>query len=85
MNSDGQIRHFESDEAARAAGYKTALSPKEYQAMLGHKPEDRPVELALMRFEQERAALGAPVTIAIRNAFRLGFRAGAQSQGESLK
>jgi len=58
----------------------TPLSPKEYQAMLGHKAEDRPIELALVRFMAERMKLGAPVTLAVKNAFRCGYWAALGNQ-----
>jgi len=75
MNQDtGKIELFENEEDARSRRL-TPLSPKEYQAMMGMPEEARPVELALLRFIGERKRLKAPVTLEVKNAFRLGYLA----------
>ena len=72
MRDDGHIEYFDSEEKAKEPGYKTMLTPKEYQALQDTPEQDRPIELALHRFWVE---LKAPFDIAIKNAFRCGYRA----------
>jgi hypothetical protein len=71
---------YEMTEAEAKEKRLTRLSPKEYQEMLGVPEEDRPVELALHRFWVERMQLKAPFNVAIKNAFRCGYRAALKDQ-----
>lgn len=77
--STGKI--YEMTESEAKGKKLTPMSPKEYQAMLGHREEDRPIELATLRFEASRKELGAPFNLAIKNAFRQGYRAALTDQG----
>jgi len=52
---------------------KVLVSPQEYQALHALPEQERPVELYLMRFCESRKRLGAPLTIAMKSAFRIGF------------
>lgn len=50
MDYRGRIASFETDEDAVEAGYRTALTNAEAQALLAHpKREERPALLAAMR------------------------------------
>ena len=82
MNSEGNIRSFESDEEAKKAGYKTSLSPRQVE-MLDSVPEhQRHMELALEHFmaDDSRSRLGDQMSMRLRNAFRMGWQA-AQTRG----
>lgn len=70
----GKIELFETESDAEKRR-RTPLSPKEYQAMMCFGEEQRPLELALMRFVEERKRLKAPNRPEVRNAFRLGWLA----------
>lgn len=58
----------------------TELTELERIDLMKFPEEQRPAELALRRFIRDRKELGAIVPIEIKNAFRLGYRAGVKDQ-----
>lgn len=72
MNSDGGIKRLKVGE--KAPDGHIMLTPAEYQKLAVIPEQNRPEELAVMRFTAERRLLGAPNNIHIQNAFRIGFR-----------
>jgi hypothetical protein len=75
--------HQMSDADAETRSHLTRLTSREHE-LIGKMPsEDRPRELALLRFIEEREKLGAPVTVALKNAFRLGYKAALTDRSET--
>lgn len=73
MNTaNGSIRRLKQGEKP-PEGY-TVLTPNEYLALQGISEDQRPAELALFRFIEDRKKLGAPIGIEVKNAFRVGFK-----------
>lgn len=66
----GQIRYVSDSEFTKR---ETPLSESEYQGMIQLPEKQRPMELALMRFKQQRKKMGLPVDIRQVNAFQLGY------------
>lgn len=73
MNTEtGNIKRLKRGEAPPAG--HTVLTPDEFLGLQGVPEQQRPAELALMRFVADRKKLKAPVTLEIKNAFRIGFK-----------
>lgn len=60
----------------------TKLKESEYKAIKDLPEDSRPLELALLRFIEERKKLGAPHGIEVKNAFRLGYQSALKDQGK---
>lgn len=86
MNTkDGSLKILKSGDDAPAG--HVLLNHHEYRLLNAIPEENRPEELAVMRFKDERRAIGVICTPQIENAFRLGFRKCIQmiSQAEQAK
>lgn len=59
----------------------TMLSPEEYKAMHGIPEQNRPMELALLRFIKKREQLGVTADSRLQNAFQLGYLAALKDRG----
>lgn len=80
QESNGKIHEFENDEqvsaAEKALGERLVRLTNEEAQLLQRIPEeDRPRELALQRYVQERKAIGGVVNPWTMQAFRRGFDA----------
>lgn len=85
MQTDtGKIVMMDSSEAKEAALRErlTQLTQKEHALLLNIEEKDRPVELAVTRFIEERKRLKAPHGIEVKNAFRQGYLAALKDQGK---
>ena len=81
----GKIHEIENEKQkveleARLNGTLTLLSNRENEILSRVTEQDRPLELALMRFIEERKRLDAPYGLAIQNAFRLGYQAAVKDR-----
>lgn len=74
MNDKGEIRHFNSDEEAEAAGFKK-ISHKEAEQLEAVPESSRQIELLWIRFWQvQRKFRKANEEKGMRHAFITGFR-----------
>lgn len=53
MDTQGNIEKFESDEAAKAAGFTIQLTPEQSEMLMEHKKEHRLSELMWANFRDE--------------------------------
>lgn len=84
-NFEPLTKHYDDDDRIKVQpmlGHNlTQLSDKENEVLGQLAEQDRPEQLALMRFIDERKRLGAPYGLSVQNAFRLGYRAAAKDNG----
>ena len=79
--SSGKLYRTETEEAYKTLKEKLgdklkSVSEKDYEFLQTIPEEKRPEELAVREFKESRDKLGAPFSMSIENAFRLGYRAG---------
>jgi hypothetical protein len=72
MDSKGNIQEFESEEAAKAAGFNESLDQAEYNQLKDLKEDERVFELAWIRFWATQKRTPSE-KITMKFAFRSGF------------